>query len=332
MAQPKPKSLFGGFSDPTFITTDPNPDKTDPYIKTDLIPSRYLGKSLGVKAPAVGRTPEVFFEKKFLTLSSKEQNNGKDVEVYENPGKAERRAEAEAKKKNIIDKDFKYVSPAKAATGPGSYVGTFQDKWFEHQPDYKVVPKDAVPDRPKPQAPNIKTNPPKKGTFGFPNTLLEKPKPFDPNQKSDEYDALRKKELALWEESKKKNIGGIFKISCKTKTTFDEKNGTGVSSVFDNFEPKEDPKKKSKKKEVKEDPKKLDLKPFRYSSPAKRGEAGFLGKFANSRAENQQDPYDSVRLKRKEEKEKAPKPLGGTWKPVSGPKKGVVASLLRRFY
>lgn len=334
MAQQKPKnSLFGCFSDPSFITTDENPEKTDNYIKTDLIASRYLGKSLATKVPPKGRLPDVFFEKKYLTLSSKEQNGGKEIEVYENPGKAERRAIAEAKKKNIVDKDFKVASYPKQPTGPGSFVGTFQGKPFEHQPEYKVLAKDAVPDRPKPQPVNIKTNPPKKGTFGYIGTLLEKPKPFDPNQKRDEFDALRKKERQLWEESKKKNIGGIFKVSLKSKVTFDEKAGTGVSSVFDKFEPKEDPKKKSKSKEPKEAAKTLDLKPFKYSSPAKHGEQGFLNKFANSRGENPApDPYDSAKLKRKEEKEKAPKPLNGVWKPVSGPKKAVISSLLKRFY
>lgn len=330
----KPKgSLFGCFSDPSYISTDENPEKTDNYTKTDLISSRYLGKSLGVKKAVKGQLPDTYFEKKFLTLSSKEQNNGKDIEVYENPGKAERRAAAESKKKNIVDKDFKVASFPKKPTGPGSYVGTFQTKWFDHQTDYKVLPKDGVPDRPKPQPVNIKTNPGKKGTFGYYNILLEKGKPFDPNAKRDEFDALRKKERQLWEESKKKNIGGTFKVSLKTKLTFDEKQGTGVSSVYDVYEAKEDPKKKSKKKEPKEAAKTLDLKPFKYSSPPKMGEAGFLGKFPNSRGDNAApDPYDSVKQKRKEEKEKAPKPLNGVWKPVSGAKKGVVASMLRRFY
>lgn len=331
MAQPKPTSLFGGFSDPSFITTDPVPDKTDPYVKTDLISSRYLGKSLGVKLAPKGRLPDAFFEKKFLTLSSKEQNNGKDIEVYENPGKAERRAEAEAKKKNIVDKDFKYVNPPKKPTGAGSYVGTFQQKWFDHQAEYKVLPKDGVPERPKPQPVNIKTNPAKRGTFGFPGILLEKSK-YDPDQKRDEFDALHKKERQLWEESKKKCIGGIFKISCKSKTTFDEKVATGVSSTYDHYEPKEDPKKKSKKKEPKADPKQLELKPFRYASPAKLGFEGYLNKFPNARTENQLDPFDSVKAARKAEKEKAPKPLGGKWKPVSNAKKPVISSLLRRFY
>lgn len=333
MSQAKPKSLFGNFSDPPYITTDPDSNKTDPYIKKDLIPSRYLGKSLGVKAPATGRLPDTYFEKKFLTLSSKEQNNNKDIDAYEDPGRADRRAVQEAKKKNIVDKDFKVASFPKKSTGTGSFVGCFQDKPFEHQPEYKVLAKDEAPPRPKPQQPNIKTNPAKKGTFGFIGTLLEKPQPYDPNKKSDEFDALRKRDRELWEASKKKNVAGTFKLTGLGRKLFDEKPGTGISSVYDNYEPKEDPKKKSKKKEKPPvEPKPVDSKPFRYTSPAKSGEQGFLQKFANSRAENQADPYDSAKLKRKEEKEKAPKALGGTWKPVSNTKKAVVSSLLRRFY
>ena len=326
-----PRTLYGTFSDAPFISTDPDKEKTDPYIKTEPLASRYLGKSLTTSQPVSGRLPNTFFGKSYLTLASKEQNGGKEIEVYENPGKADRRAIAEAKKKNIVDKDFKVASFPKKSTGPGSYVGTFQGKPLEHQPEYKVVTKEQVPERPKPQPTNVKTNPPKKGTYGVVGTLLEKPEKYDPTKKSDEYDALRKKERQQWEESKKKNLGGVFKLTGPGKILFDQKPNTGVSSVFDHFEPKEDKKKKSKPAAA--ETKKDDLKPFKYTSVTKSGEAGFLQKFPNSRGDNPApDPYDSVKLKRKEEREKAPKPLQGTWKPVSQAKKGVVSSLLRRFY
>jgi hypothetical protein len=326
------KSLFGNFSDPPFITTDPDPQKTDPYVKTELIPSRYLGRNLATVVPPKGKVPAVFFEKKFLTLASKEQNNGKD-DTYEDPYRADRRARSESKKKNIVDKDFKLASYPKKPTGPGSFYGCFQDKPFEHKPEYAVLERGAAPERPKPQPVNVKTNPPKKGTFGFPGTTIEKIKPYDPNQKSDEYDALRKKERALWEAAKKKNIAGNFKLTGLGKVFFDQKQATGISSVFDHYEPKEDGKKKKKPVKDPKEPKVLDLKPWKYSSPGKAGEPGFLNKFPNSKGDSAPpDPYDSVRIKRKEEKEKAPKPLAGIWKPVHGAKESCIKSLLRKFY
>jgi hypothetical protein len=333
----KPKnSLFGCFSDPPIISTDENKDKTDPYLKTDFIPSRYLGKNLATVAPSNGRLPTAFFGKTFLTLASREQNGGKDIDTFEDPGRAERRAVKEAKKKNIVEKDFKVASYPKQSTGPGSYFGCFA-KPIEHQPEYKVVPKDQAPDRPVAQPKNIKSAPGKHGTYGFVGTTFEKPQAYDPNRKPDPFGELRKKEFQEWEESKKKNLGGNFKLSGKARKTFDEKFQTGVSAVFDAFEAKEDTKKKKKSKAEGGAPdaaKKGDeLKPFRYSSAPKSGEQGFLNKFANSRGDKPEaDPYDSVRLKRKEEKAKAPKPLQGSWKPVSGPKKSVMSSLLRRFY
>lgn len=326
-----PRTLYGTFTDANFITTDAEKEKTDPYIKTEPISSRYLGKSLTTNQPPCGRLPNTFFGKSYLTLASKEQNSGKDIEVYENPGKAERRAVAEAKKKNIVDKDFKVASYPKKTTGPGSYVGTFQGKPLEHQPDFKVLGKDQVPERPKPQPVNVKSNPSKKGTYGVIGTLLQKPDKYDPARKGDEFDALRKKERLLWEESKKKNLGGVFKLTGPGKVLFDQKANTGVSAVFDFFEPKED--KRKKKPAAAVDPKKDELKPFKYTSTTKSGQEGFLQKFPNNRGENPApDPYDSVKIRRKEEKEKAPKPLQGTWKPVQNAKKGVVSSLLRRFY
>lgn len=327
-----PRTLYGTFSDAPFISSDPLQDKTDPYIKTEPLPSRYLGKSLTTNVAPGGRLPNTFFGKSYLTLASKEQNGGKDIDVYENPGKLEVRQRQEAKKKNIVEKDFKVASFPKHSTGPGSFVGTFQGKAFEHQAEYKVLTKEEVPSRPKPQPTNVKTNPPKKGTYGVVGTLLEKPEKYDPNRKGDEFDALRKKERAQWEESKKKNLGGVFKLTGLGKKLFDQKGQTGVSSIFDHYEPKEEKKKKKPAAEAKKGTE-LELKPFKYTNGTRVGREGFFNKFPNNRGDNPApDPYDSVKLKRKEEREKAPKPLQGTWKPVQHAKKGVVSSLLRRFY
>lgn len=341
-----PGSLFGGFSDPTsYITTDPNKDKTDTYIKAEPIPSRYLGQNFKVPRGKQGRTADTYFGGKFLTLASKEQNtNIKEPDVYEDPGRSERREATKAKAKRIDkDKDFKYVSYPKRSTGPGSIVGTFITKYWEHMPEYKVLARDQSPERPKPQPPNIKTRPGKKGTYGFPGTTLMK-LPIEPildKEKkpiSNEYDAMRKQDRAAWEKSKKLCLGGVFKLSGVGKKTFDEIGSVGVSAIYKQEAVKEDDGKKKKKGKGKKEvapPKPVSDKPFRYSSPAKLGVQGFLGKYPNTRDDPKvpkEDPYDTLRLKRKEDAKKAPKPLGGQWKPVSGPKSAVIRSLLRRFY
>lgn len=321
---PKQSSLFGGFSDPRFITTDPDPNQTDKYIQNEPIPSRHLGKNFKIGQPKKGRTVDVFFDKKFLTRASADQNHGKTDE-FEDPGKVERRARAEAKKKNIANHDFRYVSYPKKSTGPGSFVGTLQNKPFSHEPDYKVTQRGDVPERPKPQPKNIKTAPGKKGTYGYVGTTFSKPVERAPVP--DVYDQIRINERKAWEEAKKKQLGGTWKSLGHLKGTFDEKGCTGIPSVYDAAPIPETKEKKIKKEEKPT----IELKPFKYSSPSKSGQVGCLNKFPNTRGDNP-DPYDTHRQKMKEDKAKGPKPLAGTWKPVSGPKQAVVKSLLKRYY
>lgn len=73
------KSVYGGlFQDSSYISTDADPKKTDPYDKQDAIPSRYLGKSMLPGAvTSNGFYPDVLFEHKYLTLASSEQVDAK---------------------------------------------------------------------------------------------------------------------------------------------------------------------------------------------------------------------------------------------------------------
>lgn len=126
----KGASLFGGFEDFGYISTDPDPAKTDPYIKAEPIPSRYLGtnfKAGHLKPKADGAAA-------FLTLASSTQTKDGAADVYLNPGSLERKAASEAKKKNIDpNRDFKYVSFPKKAPCSGSYVGTFYQQPLPHE-------------------------------------------------------------------------------------------------------------------------------------------------------------------------------------------------------
>jgi hypothetical protein len=318
---------FGAFGEPSYISTDADVTKSDPYIKAEPIPSRYLGASFSVGRMKKGKGPDALLEKKFKTLASAEQNNGKE-DPYVDPNSVGRKATMEAKKKNISERDFRYTSPGKKSTGSGSYTGCIQSAPIPHEPDYKATQRGEVPERPKPQPTNIKTAPAKKGTYGMIGTTLGKIEPSD-KSKPDEYEAMRIMERKRWEESKKKIIHQQpFKTLGRPKRFFDEKNATGVSDVF-HQEPIKEPKepKGEKKKEEKK-----DLKPFVCSSPPKSGQQGCLNKYPNSHTD-QPEPYDSLRIQQKKDKEKAPKLLGGTWKPVaSGCKQGATRSLLKRYY
>ena len=323
------KSIFGGFSDPSFISAD------DPYEKEEIIPSRYLGANFKVPRCKKGRTPDVFFEKKFLSLASSTQHPKAVQDLYMDPGKRWRLDAKAAKEKNIDKTDFRLASPGKLSTGAGSFFGTFQAKPHPHEADYDVPKKGEAPRRPHPQLPNIKTRPGKKGTYGFIGTTFSKIEPTAEG-KADVYDQLRRDETKAWKESKEKIVKisqATFKVTCRTISTFDEKNSRGVTSVYDAYVAPEDKKSKKAKKKPKAEEKILEQKPFKYSSGPKTGEQGFFGKFANTRGEDPDPQKEAPKKGGKDKKAKPePKALGGPWKPVSGPKTGVIKSLLRRFY
>jgi len=343
--EPAKPSLFGGFSALPVISTDPDPSKTDLYVNYETIPSRNLGKNFSVAGTKTGRTPDAFFSKQFLTLASPTQNPGGKTDTYEDPERAERRAAKEQKAKNIDkNRDFKYSSPGKKAVGLGSYFGTLQGKPFEHQPDYTVPTRDSVkqPEKPPKLMPrNFVTNPGKKGTFGFPNTTFGPPIPY----KGDDFAETRKRERAAWEAEKKKQSGPVWRPSLVLKKTFDEKNATGVSSIFDQYE-KPPEKSKKKRRKTKKEPKQLMQPVFKYSAPPKTGLQGlFDPKWLKRPEGDEADPYGGITAEQREEelaakskrhrrKKKAPPPkkIGDGWKPPSGAKSSVVRSLLRRFY
>jgi hypothetical protein len=327
-------SLFGGFSDTAVITTDPDPKKTDPYVKAEVIPSRYTGANFKVTRPKKGHGKDAYFSKDYLTFAVPEQNGkvGK-TDDYLDSGVAARREAKESKKRNIDEHDFKYSSYPKRSTGPGSHFGTFDGKPIPHQEDYKVQKRGEPSAKRDVKVPrNILTSPAKRGTYGYIGTTFSK---IEGPKASDDYDAIRKRESEAWTKSKEKMITqSTFKSTIRTKRTFDEKGNTGISSAFDAYDAPEE-KKKSKKKAVKptEDKSKIEGRPvFKYSSAPRSGQPGCLNPFPNSRDEKVPDLYESARIKAAEDKKKAPAPLGGVWKPTQGPKTAVVRSLLKTYY
>ena len=323
---PATKSQFGGFSDPSFITTDQDKGKTDTYVKEEVLPSRFKGKGFKVTVPKKGRNVDAYFGDKILTMAAADQNAQQKNLPYDDPGKVERQEAMKRKEKNINPKDFKCVSYPKKSTGAGSSYGTLQGKPFNHEPEY-TVQKRGVPTNKfegKPQ-PNIMTKPAKKGTYGMIGTTFGK---IEAAKDPDIYDQMRKNDRAAWEVSKKKVIGtGTFRTTCRPKWSFDEKGNTGIPSAFDNFsmtEPK--PKKGGKGGEKAREERPV----FKYSSAPKSGEQGYMNKFPVKG--DAPDPYDTLRQKQKKDREAGPKPLAGSWKPVSNSKQSVIKSLLRKYY
>ena len=345
-----PMSKFGTFSGVSYITTGETPETTDTFIKEEQIPSRYLGKNMMAGPVKKGNLPSVYFGGSYATLASAEQNKG-NGDTYDDNAKAnaERLKAMKAKQEKIHKgKDFKLASYPKKGTGAGSYVGTFQDKPFPHDVEIK-------PSKKKPKPPvepkvfgggkNLYTNPGKKGTYG---TIGQTFGGFSSLYVVTEaMEAQRKKDIARYEKEQAKRDAANKKLMERPvfrtmvgngKKTFDEKNGTGISSVYDDYTAPE-PKKKPRKRKNKKEPKLLELPPFKYSSPPKVGENGFFNGFANKQFEINEEEEEKKRKKKERaerRKNRGKKKIKSiehpTWKPVSYPKAGTSSSLLTRYY
>lgn len=345
------KSVYGGlFQDPTYISTDPDPKKTDPFDKQDFIPSRYLGKSLLSSRPPPGTHADAFFAGKFLTLASADQNE--EGEALRNTGKKKKKKEAQKHEPpQVSDKVFVATSFPQKSTGPGSFYGCFQSRPFEYMTEPWMDPKEKKKKhrnkKEKPKAeenqhlPNIKTNPSKKGTFGVPGTLLDNPQYND--QWKDELAAIDKLE-AKRNKGKRpppKPIDGPFRVSGVCHPFIDEHRETGAHVVYDNYVPPP-VKVKNKKKDHKKDPaevKSIHEKPFQRST-SHRGEQGNINPFPNVWV-------DPAEMKAMEKKKKRTKKSGSNkgdevnsgrlknapeWKSNSAGKTSIISSCLRKFY
>eukprot|EP00759_Apiculatamorpha_spiralis_P014704 PhF_6_TR21220/c0_g1_i1/m.30660 len=359
MSEKKRPNQYGVFSDVSYISTDADPNKTDLYDKAEPLMSRYTGSNFKTNPPKRGKQGDALFgtrpgqqvEKKSTKKEDKEEKQVDDREV-----RKKKREEEEKKIRAISAKDFKYVSPAKKSTGPGSYFGTLQQKAYDHMEEYKVQTKqDPPPERPKLQKKNIMTRPPKKGTYGTTGHFFSLPEPLEIKLKdgkpvpNDPFDAAKQKEKEEWEKSKellKKVCEKPWKSTCRPITFFDEKGSSGVSLVYSYDRPDEDKEKSDKKKkepkeakEGKEGAVKEAQKPFKYSSPAKSGWKGSLSPFPNTiivdekfEKELKESKEKGGGVYRREKYQSKEKLLGGQWVPVSTSKVGVTRSLLRRFY
>ncbi|KPA80679.1 hypothetical protein ABB37_04859 [Leptomonas pyrrhocoris] len=343
------KSAYGGlFQDPPYLSSDPDPKKTDPYDKQDCIPSRYLGKNMtvGGRTPH-GDLPDAYFDKQYLTLASVEQNGGKPVGDDEDKWK--NAAAAQHKKRAISDKEFRYSSYPHKSTGPGSYFGCFQDKPFEYMTEpwddgsksKKRKKKNTARDTEaeKTHLPNIKTGPSKKGTYGYPGLLLENPV-YNEQWRADHDAAEReaaKKEQKQAGSAKPPNPP--MHISGVSRAYLDEMPNTGLSGVYTRHTPPPDDaatrKQKAKKSMAAAAPVVLHEKPF-TAIASRSGEQGCINAFPNAWV-NPDDvkPSKTALLKQSQKaKEEAARMAKAppVWKPNAFEKTSVVSSCLRRFY
>eukprot|EP00742_Colponemidia_sp_Colp-10_P012385 GILJ01013901.1.p1 GENE.GILJ01013901.1~~GILJ01013901.1.p1 ORF type:complete len:383 (+),score=80.78 GILJ01013901.1:35-1183(+) len=356
----KKKSHTGGFSDIGYITTGPDADHTDTYVKAEATPSRYLGKNMMVKAPRSGTLPDVYFGKLYATLASSTQGNVDKYVDQKNPFR-----DHSGTKKFIQSthkgRDFKMSNYPAPGTGSGAYGGTFQGKPFEHMPEQPTLKRgEASPKFEKFAAGNFKTRAGPKGTYGFPNTTFGKFASL--YVATPEVIAQREKDIKKWEKKKEQFEKEkaellkrpVFKGMSNFKDTFDAKKASGITSVFDQYEApaevvaaEEKAKKKRDKaaaRKAKAEAKKskpLNLPTFRYASTLKSGEAGYFNKFPDAKVsvdEAAEAKKEAKRAKREAKAKKAAKKKGikelahPVWKPVSWDKSSVFASLLPRYY
>lgn len=336
------KSVYGGlFQDPPYISSDVDPKKTDPYVKEDCISSRYLGRGMGTKRTAPGQNADSFFSGQYLTLASADQNAEAERILNAGKKKKSRKPPPPVKPPHISDREFRYSSFPQESTGAGSFYGCFQDRPFEYMTEpwddgkkkKKSKPKETKKD--EKILPNIKTNPPKKGTYGVPGTLLDNP-PYNEHWKSDmaAIDALEAKRNKN-KPAPPKNLGPAFHISGVSHAYFDEQAGTGAPAVYNAYEaPPEKGKKKKKPAKVAPPPASIHEKPFKVSGEH-TGEEGNLNGFPNvwvDPAALEASSKKKKNVKKEPEGPIRPKGAEGEWKPNSFEKTSIISSCLRRFY
>ena len=198
------------FSPPVFITIG------DEYDKRDQLPERYKGKNLKCSPGKKGNLNDALFQKQFLSLSQGDK--------YIDPGLYDKRSKLESEKKKLTPQGFKYSNPPHKPNGSGTFFGTFSEKnppKYEFNPE-RIRKSGEKPEVNSPQAhlKNFVTNPPRKGTFGFPNTTIGHGDEY--KYVSDPYEGEKRRSALQAKESAKKIVGPAFKSASRKCATFDE--------------------------------------------------------------------------------------------------------------
>lgn len=203
------------FSIPNFTTIG------DEYDKKTAVDQRTHGKTFLVGLPKTGKNPDALFTTTFQSVH--------EGDKYVDPGTADRRYRMEKAKKNISPQGFRYANFPAKSTGPGSYYGTIDGHAIPHETDFIVPRKGDKVERRQTKPRPIYTNPVKKGTYGVPGTTLSA---VGQDYIADFYEQKRENEKREHKEHKAKMKGGGWKTGGRRGFTFDEGQGTGVSTCY----------------------------------------------------------------------------------------------------
>ncbi|XP_075716296.1 cilia-and flagella-associated protein 96 isoform X2 [Rhinoderma darwinii] len=216
-------------------------------------------------------------------------------EAYSDPLKQRRQYRMQQAKKNV-GKAFLPSNGEKKASGAGSFYGTLSGPVPAFSATVKQRKSYTAPGK------NFYTNPPKQGTgFGYPNLTIGKNYSYS----SDNYDIS--KELMKKEIDKSKFKGGAFRLNLYPREYFD-------INPYHSNKPLPPLKKKTEKK--------VDVKPFKPSSPAKEPGGMKAGMF-DLYPSHSNDPYGKRPAK------SASVVRGGkTFQPPAGPKSYPIRSIL----
>jgi len=275
------------FGQPVFITIGDEFDK-----KNNGVPDRFKGRSFVTNPGKKGSGADTLFGKKFLSMA--------EGDKYVDPGYFDKRYRLENEKKKLSPQGFRYTNGPKTMNGSGSYFGCFAEKQpWKHEVEFAVTKRGEMPDKAKPALRNIVTNPPKKGTYGYPGITLGKDSGY--KYVSDPYEGEKREAALSAKQNSKKIVGAPFKAACKRGGFFDETNH-GVSKVYsiDKALPAKKPPSEDRKRAV----------------TAAWRPGGRLHNDITKRPEYMEDPYEAKEKKMREER-KSERPVKA-WKPIGG--------------
>ncbi|KAJ9440363.1 hypothetical protein DIPPA_09248 [Diplonema papillatum] len=297
-----------------FSETTPYVTIGDDYDKKAPVDPRNVGLKCFVTNPGKkGNMPNVLFEWSLGGFKSLHEGD-----PYIAPGQNNKGDSQEITRKFVGSGPFRYTNPMKKSTGLGGFDGCFQG-YVPHETDFDVIKKGERPKRPEAGLRNIVTNPPKKGTFGVPGTLLSNSfggvnadwkgleyicDPFDTAQKAEQ----KQRALAASLLAEK----APFKVGSKSKQYFDESTNAGVSQIYKLKQPLQ----RRAPGPEKPPPPTKDA-PWKPSFSSKSGLQGLFGTDGGTAfPPYREDPFEMKESKLKEERIKD-KPVYGTWRPVS---------------
>lgn len=184
---------------------------------------------------------------------------------------------------------FRPPGYTKKGSGKGSYYGTFCDgKPYKHETEFPPIHMEKETGKR-----NFVTNPPKKGTYGYPGLTIAKA--GEVVYVSDPYEGNKRKEALAGKEATASQMGAPFKSAVRHGGCFDDSD-RGFTTVYSLSKPL------PPKKERPAKPTPVSAKPW--------VPGGALTKAITKFPEYQEDPYDvrERKIREKKQEERSYKP------------------------